>query len=225
MNGYMSSRANALRGGMLRLIGVALAVAAATAFGEGCRVLDPELQGFYSGSCVNGLAEGKGMARGSAQYEGEFKAGRKHGRGAKIWPNGDSYEGQFAEDRKQGHGVYTWGRGPWAGERYDGEFADDKRDGIGEYRYASGDVYRGPWKDDVAMGAPTPMMQARARFEAESLAAVGKPGTKVCREVPIGIGGYEWQRGVVEAVDGKRVGVRAGDELRWDDATEWTPCF
>jgi hypothetical protein len=121
--------------------------------------------------------------------------------------------------------VYTWGRGAWQGERYEGGFAQDRRNGYGEYSYSSGDVYRGPWKDDVAIGPPTEMMQARARFEAESLAAVGKVGTKVCREVPTAIGGRDWQRGVVEEVDGNQVAVRVGAELLRDRASAWLPCF
>jgi len=198
---------------------------AQAAYAQQCRVVDPELQGTYAGPCVNGLAEGRGVASGTAQYEGEFKAGKKDGKGVKTWPNGDRYEGDFVEDRKQGRGVYTWGRGPWEGERYEGEFAGDRRNGFGEYRYSSGDIYRGPWRDDAAIGAPTPMMQARAKFEQESIAAVGKPGTKVCRELEVGIGGRAWQRGVVEAVDGGRVGVRVDGKLIWDAATAWTPCF
>lgn len=192
---------------------------------EGCRVLDPELQGPYSGPCVNGLAEGRGVADGTAHYEGDFKAGMKHGKGVKTWANGDRYEGDFVEDRRQGRGVYTWGRGAWQGERYEGGFAQDRRDGYGEYRYRSGDVYRGPWKDDVAIGPPTEMMQARAKFEQESLAAVGKPGTRACREVPVGIAGREWQRGVVEQVSGNQIAVRVGGELRWDPVTAWLPCY
>ncbi len=198
---------------------------AGLAHAQGCRVLDPELQASYSGPCVNGLAEGKGVADGTAHYEGDFKAGMKHGKGVKTWANGDRYEGDFVEDRREGRGVYTWGRGLWAGERYEGEYANDRRNGTGTYRYASGDVYTGPWKDDVAMGAPTEMMQARAKFEQESLAAVGKPGTKVCREVPVGIGGRDWQRGVVEAVQDGRVGVRIGRDLLWSSPTDWTPCY
>ena len=203
---------------------VLLALASAVAHAQ-CRVLDPELQGSYSGPCVNGLAEGHGVARGSAEYEGDFKAGMKDGKGVKTWPNGDRYEGGFVADRRQGHGVYTWGRGPWQGERYDGEYANDERNGFGRYRYSSGDVYSGPWKNDVATGAPTQMMQARAKFEEESLAAVGKPGTKVCRALAVGIGGRAWQRGVVEAVDAGRVGVRVGSEILWMPASDWTPCW
>lgn len=202
-----------------------LLLIARVAYAQHCHAVDPELQSSYAGPCVNGLAEGRGAASGTAQYEGEFKAGKKDGKGVKTWPNGDRYEGDFVEDRKQGRGVYTWGRGPWEGERYEGEFANDRRNGFGEYRYSSGDIYRGPWRDDAAIGAPTAMMQARAKFEQESLAAVGKPGTQVCRELEVGIGGRAWQRGVVEAVDGNRVDVRVDGKLIWDTASAWTPCF
>ena len=208
-----------------KLVTVTIFLFAATAQAQECRVLDPELQGAYAGPCVNGLAEGKGAARGAASYEGDFHAGMKNGKGVKTWANGDRYEGDFVDDRREGHGVYTWGRGPWQGERYEGEFRNDRRNGLGEYRYSSGDVYRGPWRDDVAVGEPTEMMKARAKFEAESLAAVGKPGTKVCREVEVGIGGRDWQRGVVEAVDGGEVAVRVGTELVRSPASAWTPCW
>ena len=211
------------------------------AMAQDCRVLDPELQGLHAGPCVNGLAEGEGMARGTADYRGGFSAGRKHGRGVKAWPNGDRYEGEFAEDRKHGRGVYVWGKGPWAGERYEGDFSNDRRHGSGEYRYASGDVYRGPWDNDIATGPPTPMRQARAKFEEEARAAVAQEGRKVCREMEVGIGGRDWVRGVVVALEGGKAGVRIDDagsqahliggaEARvgavvWDVPGAWTPCW
>ena len=206
-----------------------------------CRVLDVELQESYAGPCVGGLAEGLGEARGTARYEGEFRAGKKHGRGVKTWPNGDRYEGDFVEDRKEGAGTYTWGRGPWAGERYEGEYADDRRHGRGTYRWPTGDVYTGPWDKDLIAGGATPMMLARAKFEEEARAAVAKIGQKVCREVPVGIGGRDWVSGVVVALTDDKVGVRledAGrqphvvggvelrkDETTWDVPGAWTPCW
>jgi hypothetical protein len=205
-----------------------------------CRVLDPELQGAYAGGCAGGLAEGAGYARGSAEYRGGFRAGRKHGHGTKTWPNGDRYEGGFVEDRKEGAGVYLFGRGPWAGERYEGEFLNDRRHGHGVYRWASGDVYAGPWEADRAIGAPTPMMLARAQFEREARAALA-PGQKVCREMPVGIGGREWLRGMVTGVSDDRIAVRIDDagehphviahaaihkgDVVWTTYTEWTPCW
>ena len=217
------------------------ALGAPPAYAEGCKVFDPELQASYSGPCVKGLAEGEGMASGSAEYRGGFKAGRKHGKGVKTWPNGDRYEGGFVEDRKEGAGIYTWGRGPWAGERYEGEYLADKRHGKGTYRWPTGDVYSGPWDNDRIAGPGTPMMAARAKYEAEARAAVARVGQKVCREVPVGIGERDWVSGVVVELTEDKVAVRLDDackqphvvggiELRvnettWDEPQAWTPCW
>jgi len=129
---------------------------------ETCQVLDPELKDFYYGPCQDGLAHGEGHARGIAQYRGEFKAGRKHGKGVKVWPVGDSYSGDFVEDRKQGRGVYTWGRGRNEGERYDGEYRADLRHGQGTYRWPNGEVYDGPWIADRMTDENAPVIRARA---------------------------------------------------------------
>ena len=220
---------------------LALLIFASRAFGQECRVMDPELQGGYSGPCLDGLAEGVGYARGSAGYRGAFRAGRKHGQGVKTWPNGDQYEGEFVEDRKHGTGRYEFGRGPWRGESYQGGFVNDRRHGSGVYRWASGDVYSGPWENDVATGPPTGMMLARARFEEEARLAVAKEGQKLCREMPVGIGNYDWVRGRVVAVSGSKVQVQisdpgetlhliAGVEARRgivvsDAPQNWTPCW
>ena len=200
---------------------------------QSCRVLDPELLRAYSGPCVNGFAEGEGVASGVAEYRGGFKDGRKHGRGVKTWPNGDRYEGGFTADQKEGYGVYQWGSGPWEGERYDGTFAADRRHGYGIYWWPSGDIYSGPWEADAPTGPGTEMMRARARFAAEALGAVAREGQKVCREMPPG--GRDWVRGVVVGIDADQVGVRIDDpgqhahfprgEVIWDLAQSWTPCW
>lgn len=206
-----------------------------------CGVLDPELKDSYAGPCVNGLAEGEGEARGTAQYRGGFKAGKKHGQGVKTWPNGDRYEGGFVEDRREGQGKYTWGRGPWQGEVYEGGYVADLRHGPGTYRWPSGDSYSGDFHEDRFAGYATPMMLARNKFAEEAKKAVAKEGQKVCREMQIGIAHSEWIRGVVVGVSGEQVGVRvdepgkhrhvvAGVELQpgdvvWDVPTAWIPCF
>src|SRR5512139_2318889 len=132
-----------------------LLLLALPAAAQECKVLDPELQGAYAGPCKDGLAEGVGQAKGAAEYRGEFRAGRKHGKGVKTWPNGDRYEGEFAEDHREGRGKYTWGRGPWEGESYEGGYLADKRHGEGTYRFSSGDVYRGLWAEDRIAGNAT----------------------------------------------------------------------
>ena len=223
-----------------RLALVLLLAAPALACAQACRVLDPDLQGSYEGPCVDGLAEGAGSVAGAAQYRGGFKAGRKHGRGVKSWPNGDRYEGEYAEDRMDGGGVYSWGAGRWAGERYEGGYRADRRHGFGVYRWPSGDVYAGPWENDQMTGPPSEMMLARRKFEEEARAAVAREGQKVCREAPIGIAEREWLRGTVVAVTDDKVGVRIDDagsqphvvagvearlgEVLFDLPQAWTPC-
>ena len=210
-------------------------VTASPAIAQVCKVLDPELQRTYSGPCVNGLAEGEGSASGRRGVPRRVQGGRKHGRGVKTWPNGDRYEGGFAADAKDGYGSYVWGAGPWEGERYDGEFAADRREGYGIYWWPSGDLYAGPWEGDRPTGPGTGMMRARAKFAEEVKAAVARQGQKVCREMPVGIGGRDWVRGVVVDLEGDHVGVRVDDpgqhahfprgEVVWDLARSWTPCW
>ena len=207
-----------------------------------CRVLDPELAGIYQGGCKEGLAEGYGEAKGSAEYRGEFRAGRKHGKGVKIWASGDIYEGEFANERKEGVGKYAWSpRGPSAGESYTGAHLNDLRHGYGVYEWPSGDRYAGLWANDAIAGMPTPMMIARARAKAETLAALAKPGAIVCRALLVGIAVRDNIRGEVTAVDADRITVRIDDPGRQphavDDqplvkgmsirsaAAEWTPCL
>ena len=208
-----------------------------------CLVLDPELQASYSGGCKDGKAEGPGVAKGSAVYAGEFRGGKKHGRGVKTWSWGDRYEGEFADDAKHGAGTYTWGeRSAFAGDRYEGGFANDKRNGYGVYLWASGDRYAGPWKDDAVAGRATPMMIARFRATSESLAAMAKPGVRLCHESTLGVGLKEWTEGETQAVnrDTRRVSVKvtklgagplfvagtrvAVGEVVWDDPLNWIPC-
>lgn len=178
-----------------------------------CVVLDPELRGRYFGGCKNGLAEGDGQAIGVAEYKGGFRAGRKHGKGTKSWPSsGDRYEGEFSGDRKEGVGTYTWGpRSGWAGEKYAGGYLNDWRHGSGVYEWPSGDRYSGTWKNDVITGQPTPQMFVRARAQGEFAAAVGIPGTKVCREMTVGVGTRDWVRGTVLTVEADRLVVRIDD--------------
>ena len=208
---------------------------------EKCVVLDAELQGKYSGGCEDGLADGYGEASGVAQYKGGFKAGRKHGKGVKTWPSGDRYEGDFVEDRKEGVGTYTWGRfSVWAGEKYSGDYRNDRRHGFGSYEWPGGDRYTGPWENDVITGRATPGMIARSRAYAERVAAVGKRGTRVCREFTVGLVTRDRVRGTVTAVEVDRIGGRIEDAGRfehmigktliikgttvWDAVQAWVPC-
>ena len=172
-----------------------------------CKVLDPELQDFYEGGCKNGLAEGEGHARGSAEYQGAFHQGMKHGRGVKTWAWGDRYEGGFANDRRNGKGIYVWGeRSPWAGERYVGDYVTDQREGFGTYYWPNGDRFDGVWKQDRRYGysAMEQRRQAAQAQRAESFV----PGAQVCSWGKVGISYNILRVGKLESVDGSAIAVR-----------------
>jgi hypothetical protein len=221
------------------LLCAAVLLAAAPAGAEPrCQVLDPELQGHYEGACVGGLAQGEAIAEGTARYVGGFSAGRKSGRGTKVWPNGDRYEGGFQDDTRHGVGTYLWGEGsPWKGERYQGSYVNDRRDGYGVYEWPNGDRYAGQWREDQMFGPLTPMQVQQARHEKALVSALEKPGTKVCRIAGPGKTAEFTASGETVAVDGKRLTIRLTDPLsrigavrRQDPVIEestadWRPCY
>lgn len=100
----------------------------ATSFAQNtCKVLDPDVANYYEGGCKNGLANGRGKAKGQDTYEGEFFAGNFHGKGIYTWSDGERYKGDYKEGVKHGYGIYTWSNG----ERYEGEFMNGKKHGKG----------------------------------------------------------------------------------------------
>lgn len=214
-------------------------------YAQTCKVLDPELVGTYSGGCKDGYADGLGQATGIASYTGEFRSGRKHGRGIKRWPWGDRYEGEFVDDRKQGSGTYIWGvDGPWAGEKYSGAFMADWREGLGTYSWPTGETYTGLWSQDQLVGSTSSVLferiLAHARADAEAMVAVGRPGVRVCRPLRIGIGTDDWISGDVVDTKGFAISIRIENPGRfsvtlngvnvtrgtviWDAAPSWMPC-
>ena len=106
-----------------------------------------------SGDCKNGdgtLEYYKGV-----KYTGQFKDGKRHGKGTLIWSKGyrrDSmgitYTGEFKDDLPDGEGTYTWANG----DKYEGQLKYDLRNGYGTYTWADGGKYEGQWKDDEMHG-------------------------------------------------------------------------
>ena len=78
-----------------------------------CKVFDVDISLSYSGDCKNGIASGKGLAKGRDLYNGEFLRGQPHG-----------------------IGTYEWGlESDWAGDSYKGDWVNGERTGFGMYRY------------------------------------------------------------------------------------------
>ena len=244
INSYQHRNMNQVLRLSLLWLTLAVVAPATSALGQTasrCRVLDPELQSSYSGACRDGFAEGYGSANGTAEYQGEFRAGRKHGKGIKTWRTGDRYEGEFVGDLKEGNGTYSWSAdGPAAGERYTGAYHADRRHGLGTYTWPNGETYAGLWADDQIIGYRSSRMIARTLSETALRVAVAIPGAKVCRKVTVGIGSTDWVRGTVTAVDVDQIAVRIEDPGQfieiigntpitkgitiWDTFIAWTPC-
>lgn len=205
-----------------------------------CRVFDPDLaQSVYTGGCKDGLADGYGVVSGAGSYRGDFRAGKKHGKGIKMMPNGDRYAGDFRDDYRHGKGAYVWGAStPWAGDRYEGEYRHDLRHGWGVFQWGSGDRYEGPWQDDLRMG-PSVMELRRARA-GEAAARSVKVGALVCIEAQLGLVNRQRMSGKIEEITSETVRVRivaveggvasysggavkAGDVLS-DKAAHWQLC-
>jgi hypothetical protein len=115
-----------------------------------CRVWNPHPQVGetikWSGSCVDGLAQGRGSLqwfkdnRPYEKDEGEWLAGRQAGSGTQVWEGG-RYDGELREGEPDGHGIWTLANG-----RYEGAFRNGKPNGKGVFSNVNG-IFDGIWKD------------------------------------------------------------------------------
>jgi hypothetical protein len=62
------------------------------------------------------------------KYEGDWKDGKKCGRGTETWADGSVYEGTFESDQRHGRGIF---RSDHKGEIYQGEWSRNHRHGLG----------------------------------------------------------------------------------------------
>lgn len=208
--------------------------------------MDPELQGYFSGGCRDGLADGYGEARGIAQYQGSFRSGQKHGRGVMVWPWGDRYDGEFVRDAIEGNGHFSRSStGSGAREEYIGHYVAGRRDGLGEYRWSSGERLFGLWQFDLPASAIDSRLYerliAQTRAETEAEIAMGRVGVKVCRLVKLGISEQEWIKGRVAAFRKPAISIEIDmpgrfprtlngvtvtkGAILWDIVLNWSPCL
>jgi hypothetical protein len=83
---------------------------------------------------------------GSSVYEGEWRNGKRHGRGICIFSDGSVYEGDFKKSHIHGHGVMIWSDGGW----YLGDWHKDEMHGWGMELEPDGTVrHEGRWKRGV----------------------------------------------------------------------------
>jgi len=72
-------------------------------------------------------------------YIGDYKDGKKEGRGKMVYENGNTYEGEWKDDKKNGFGKKIYKDGSF----YEGGWKDDKMDGSGTIVDNAGNKYVG----------------------------------------------------------------------------------
>lgn len=114
---------------------------------EACTVLLPQISGSYEGDCKKGLAHGQGKAKGTDQYEGQFRNGLPDGKGTYLWSTGEKYTGQWKNGKRNGIGEYTFpdngkdttNRGQWVDDKYTGPVIPKpsviQKEGIDRYSF------------------------------------------------------------------------------------------
>lgn len=74
-------------------------------------------------------------------YEGEWRDGRSHGWGTRIYGDGGKYVGEWQKEKRHGKGalIYT------NGEKHVGEFRDNSPIGPGIHYNADGTIQKSGW--------------------------------------------------------------------------------
>uniref|UniRef100_A0A6I8NKY3 VPS9 domain-containing protein n=1 Tax=Ornithorhynchus anatinus TaxID=9258 RepID=A0A6I8NKY3_ORNAN len=151
-------------------------------------------------SCVHTFRAGGRFQH--ATYDGEWRAGKPHGKGALMWPDGSNHVGDFKDGLEHGFGIrliphgtedrFDCYKGHWrdgrmegyerpAGRRpfrYTGHWAHDRKDGYGVWDdRRRGERYIGTWRDDRRHGQGVVVTQSgicyRRTFHAGKMVGPG----------------------------------------------------
>mgnify|MGYP000878675882 FL=1 len=83
-----------------------------------------------------------------AIYIGQWKNGKKHGRGEQIWPDGTYHKGYWRNGVAKGKGRLIHANG----NVYEGDWHTDKAHGFGVFARTDGSLYEGEWFEDFQHG-------------------------------------------------------------------------
>ena len=87
------------------------------------------------GQCISGDCEN---GQGTYTFQGEWE--------------GDKYSGEWKSGKRDGRGTYTYANGELEGDKYFGDYKDNKKHGKGTFTNTDGTVYKGLFKDDKYVG-------------------------------------------------------------------------
>jgi len=108
----------------------------------------------YIGEWKNGKKNGRGRFNigKNGYYEGEFLNGEITGVGIRVFANGSKYEGQFSYGEFNGKGKYT---NTLTNEIYEGEWKENQRHGMGVLIHSDGTKYSGNFVNHKKQGLGT----------------------------------------------------------------------
>lgn len=119
---------------------------------NGCKIANPFPQPgesvTWSGSCSNGLAEGRGVmqwfidGKPMDKFEGDLKQGWADGQGT-LEREGGRYAGGWKRSMQDGRGRFDAPDGSW----YEGDWKEGKPHGNGQYQTPDGRLITGTWVD------------------------------------------------------------------------------
>ena len=109
--------------------------------------------GIYEGEWKDGKKHGKGTwkrsdAKSRAECAEEWNDFSVNGKRSFEWAGGDVYEGEWKDDEWHGKGTYK----DVNGDVYKGQWKANKKEGKGVMAYANQDIYDGEWKNGTKNG-------------------------------------------------------------------------
>lgn len=96
-------------------------------------------------------------------YDGEYKDGKRHGRGKMVFKDGSKYDGDWKADNFEGQGEFTWP----SGAVYNGSFKNGQREGEGSYKYKDLADFAGMCSNDLIHGSGAFTWKDGRRYEGE----------------------------------------------------------
>jgi len=124
----------------------------------------------YEGGMLHGEFHGNGSLQFSpashkagiigGRYFGEFRRGKRHGRGRQILTTGEVYDGQWLEDMMHGKGRHIFEDR----SSFEGSFVRNRWHGYGERVFSNGDWYKGQFRAGEMHGKGEMMYSTGERY-------------------------------------------------------------
>ena len=141
-------------------------------------------------------------------YEGQFKNGKRHGKGKRVWPDGSFYLGYWFEDQSQGDGLQCYANG----DIYKGQWREGKSHGFGEFFNHEDDItYKGEWVDGRQEGKGKEFYPDGATYEGDFFDSQKH-----------GKGKLSWSDGSYYEGDFNQNNIEGVGTYVWNDQREYT---